>query len=107
VYQDLGNMCFTFVSNKKNIEKNNQILIDALSKFKIPQAVPSGRNDITIDGKKISGSAFKQQEGRALHHGTMLMNVDMNAMKNYLNPNKKKLEVQQIRSKKRVKEFKV
>ena len=69
------------------------------------KAEVSGRNDITVDSKKvtcwfmkISGSAYrlhlgnKHGEGRkALHHGTILFNVNFNALQSYLNPNKKKL----------------
>eukprot|EP01114_Cavostelium_apophysatum_P015425 TRINITY_DN4195_c0_g1_i1.p1 TRINITY_DN4195_c0_g1~~TRINITY_DN4195_c0_g1_i1.p1 ORF type:complete len:211 (+),score=43.07 TRINITY_DN4195_c0_g1_i1:542-1174(+) len=40
----------------------------------------------------ISGSAYKLSNNRALHHGTLLINVDMNALQNYLNPNKLKLQ---------------
>lgn len=98
VYQDLGNLCFTFLSDKKNVEINNQILINALKEFNI-FATPSGRNDITVNERKISGSAFKLNGNRALHHGTMLMSVDMTSMQSYLNPNKKKLEVKILKLK--------
>ena len=59
----------------------------------------SGRNDLTVDGKKVSGSAYKLKLGkkdgsgrRSLHHGTMLLDLELNALGKYLNPNKKKLE---------------
>lgn len=52
-----------------------------------------GRNDILVNGMKISGSAYKISGLRAFHHGTLLINVDMNALANYLNPNKAKLKV--------------
>jgi lipoate-protein ligase A len=59
----------------------------------------SGRNDLTHEGKKISGSAYKINLGntqtgkgkKVLHHGTILFNVDTNALVKYLNPNKAKL----------------
>lgn len=58
------------------------------------------------DGKKISGSAYKLNlgnvktgEGRkALHHGTILFNVSTEALKQYLNPNKAKLQSKGITS---------
>lgn len=57
-----------------------------------------GRNDIVVDNKKVSGSAYKINIGdkdgkkrKALHHGTMLLNVDMNGVEKYLNPAKVKL----------------
>lgn len=59
----------------------------------------SGRNDLTVDGKKVSGSAYKLKLGRndgtgkrSLHHGTMLLDLELGALGKYLNPNKKKLE---------------
>lgn len=52
-----------------------------------------------VDGKKISGSAYKLKLGkkdgsgrRSLHHGTMLLNLELNALGRYLSPNKKKME---------------
>ncbi len=58
----------------------------------------SGRNDITVNNRKISGSAYRLHLGgkngvgrKALHHGTVLFSVDLNALQKYLNPNKKKL----------------
>jgi len=103
VYQDLGNSVFTFITPVKKGELplaskvvNNKILLRALSNLKIKAKV-TGRNDIEVDGFKVSGSAYKVDlgkrgiGGRALHHGTMLLSVDMGAMKNYLNPSKPKL----------------
>ena len=59
----------------------------------------SGRNDLTVEGKKVSGSAYKLKLGRkdgsgkrSLHHGTMLLDLELGALGKYLNPNKKKLE---------------
>ena len=52
-----------------------------------------------MDGKKVSGSAYKLKLGksdgtgrRSLHHGTMLLDLELTALGKYLNPNKKKLE---------------
>lgn len=61
-------------------------------------AEASGRNDIVIGDKKISGSAYKINLGKAggvgkkaLHHGTMLFDVDFTSLEKYLSPSKKKL----------------
>lgn len=52
-----------------------------------------------VGERKISGSAYKLKLGRSngfgrrsLHHGTMLLNLDLTCLGKYLNPNKKKLE---------------
>eukprot|EP01127_Copromyxa_protea_P019586 TRINITY_DN63_c0_g1_i14.p1 TRINITY_DN63_c0_g1~~TRINITY_DN63_c0_g1_i14.p1 ORF type:complete len:310 (-),score=65.81 TRINITY_DN63_c0_g1_i14:10-939(-) len=94
VYQDLGNSCFTFLSSRNafDIDRNTQIIIDALNtKFNI-QAQKSGRNDITVGEKKISGSAFKKSLDRSFHHGTLLVDVDLDNLQKFLNPSKAKLQ---------------
>jgi len=104
VYQDLGNTCFSFfipiydqTSPLDTRVKNNEVIISALQTFGIDAKV-SGRNDLEVDGKKISGSAYQLDLGsntrrkKALHHGTLLLDVKFDDLHNYLNPNKKKLE---------------
>ena len=101
VYQDLGNSCFTFINpiHKGELaldtakKVNNKILLKALKNLGI-EAEVSGRNDILCDGSKISGSAYKVNLGknRTLHHGTMLLHIDLGALANYLNPSKPKLK---------------
>lgn len=99
VYHDLGNTNFTFMSSRRNYskERNNDIIIRALGSFGI-KAEASGRNDIVVDGRKISGSAFKLGSDRAFHHGTLLINLDMPRISDYLTPDKEKLQSKGIRS---------
>ena len=99
VFQDLGNTCFTFLSGRKTYskEQNFGIITRALSRFGI-DARMSGRNDILVDGKKVSGSAFKMTADRAFHHGTLLIDTDLGRLSGYLNPDKKKLEAKGITS---------
>ncbi|KAL4492019.1 hypothetical protein ABPG72_008440 [Tetrahymena utriculariae] len=105
VYQDLGNSCFSFLTpifdeslplDSKKV--NNKILLQALKNVGL-EAEFSGRNDLLFQGRKISGSAYQINLGKtdgtgkkALHHGTMLLNVDTQNVKQYLNPNKEKLK---------------
>ena len=97
VFHDLGNTNFTFLSSKSTFDKsiNNKIITNAINSFGV-EAYASGRNDLlvnTTEGeKKISGSAFKETKDRSFHHGTLLINADMNKLGQYLNPSKKKLE---------------
>jgi lipoate-protein ligase A len=99
VFHDLGNTNFTFMSSRENYskEKNNQIIINALKKFGL-SASSSGRNDILIQDRKISGSAFKETKDRSFHHGTLLINANLTKLSNYLNPHPKKLEAKGITS---------
>ena len=99
VFHDLGNTNFTFLSSRADYSKenNNKILCNALRAFGI-EAGPSGRNDIIADGKKVSGAAFKEKSDRCFHHGTMLIDVDMNRLGDYLSPSKLKLRAKGVSS---------
>jgi len=99
VYQDLGNTNFTFLSSMDKYSKKNntEIICRSLAQFGV-QAEASGRNDILVNGSKVSGSAYKLSGQRAFHHGTLLINVDMNALQHYLNPNKAKLKSKGVES---------
>lgn len=99
VYQDIGNMNFSFISPLSSYDnkRNSSIILKALKSFDI-KAETSGRNDILVTGLKVSGSAYKISEPVALHHGTLLINTDLNSLEKYLNPNKLKLQSKGIES---------
>lgn len=102
VYQDLGNLCFTLITGSDfdpNVQKesNNDFIVSALKNLSI-DAVASGRNDILVGEKKISGAAFQVQRGCLMHHGTLLIDTDLNGLQSYLNPSRYKLESKGIRS---------
>ena len=96
VFQDLGNTCFTFLSPREGYSKNQniEVLLAALKKLGI-HAEASGRNDLVIaaeDGpRKISGSAYRETQKKAFHHGTFLISTDLSRLANYLTPHPKKL----------------
>jgi lipoyl synthase len=87
VFCDLGNINFTFITNKTGqeigFEKFARPVIDALLTLGIT-AEFSGRNDILIEGKKISGNAQYHYKQRLLHHGTLLFNGDLSTLKGAL-----------------------
>ncbi|MFA5570801.1 MAG: lipoate--protein ligase [Sphaerochaetaceae bacterium] len=99
VYHDLGNTNFTFMSPRSSYDQslNFAIIVDALKEFGI-EAVQSGRNDILVDQRKVSGSAFKMGAKKAFHHGTLLINADMGKLPTYLTPDKEKLHAKGVRS---------
>lgn len=100
VYQDLGNAIFSFISRDTPEQKDahNSILLRALSALGV-DAKLSGRNDMeTAAGRKISGCAFKREKGWLLHHGTMLIHVDMDALPALLSPSKAKLRAKGVES---------
>ena len=92
VYHDLGNLNFTFIMTKDNydVERQLEVIIKAVNSLGI-RAVKSGRNDITVDGRKFSGNAFYSIGGKCYHHGTILVDVDMPSLSKYLNVSKTKL----------------
>ena len=99
VFHDLGNANFTFLSPKDDYDQasNFTIIINALKKLDI-DADLSGRNDMQVGDKKISGSAFKHAADRSFHHGTLLVNADMQKLGDYLNPHPLKLKAKGIKS---------
>lgn len=99
VYHDLGNLNFTFIINKEdyNLEKQHSVIIDALNKFNI-KADFSGRNDMLIDGKKFSGHAYYTSNNKSYHHGTLMVNSDLEKLDYYLKPSEKKIKSKGIDS---------
>lgn len=92
VFHDLGNLNFTFIMKEElyNLEKQLQVILEATRSIGI-DAEFTGRNDITVQGKKFSGNAFYFDNNRAYHHGTILINSDMNKLTKYLQVSKEKI----------------
>ncbi len=104
VFHDLGNTNFTFISPLSNYHKDNNLTLvtQTLNSFGI-NAYASGRNDICINDnegqpRKISGSAFRQNSDKAFHHGTLLLNTNLEQLRNYLHPSKLKLQSKGVAS---------
>ncbi|WP_410015000.1 lipoate--protein ligase [Sodalis sp. C49] len=103
VFHDLGNTCFTFMAGKPGYDKSisTQIILNGLRDMGIA-ATASGRNDLVLgtpDGeRKISGSAYRETADRGFHHGTLLLNADLDRLALYLNPDVKKLQAKGISS---------
>ena len=102
VYHDLGNLNFTFVTG---LDKQGGIdfavfcepIKNALLSFGVPVEI-SGRNDMTVDGKKFSGNAQYIKEGRVMHHGTILYDSDMSILSQALRPGTDKIESKGVKS---------
>lgn len=94
VYQDDGNMCFTFIKRNKKQEFNFQkSLSDIIEFFKTLNIdlVFSGRNDILLKDKKISGNAVYFFKNDYMIHGTLLFDLDVERMVKLLTVDKSKL----------------
>ncbi|MBW7867470.1 MAG: lipoate--protein ligase [Brumimicrobium sp.] len=96
VYHDLGNLNFSFITNhdiKKlhNFKQFTKPVIDALTNLGL-DAELIGRNDILIEGKKISGTAQFSNSRRMISHGTLLLDSDLDEVNNALQVKISKLE---------------
>jgi len=99
VFHDLGNLNYTFIMDKKiyDLDRQVNIILQSLSKHGV-KALFSGRNDLTVNNKKISGNAFYFLEEVALHHGTLLVDTDFQKLVKYLNVSKEKIKSKGIDS---------
>ena len=102
VYHDLGNLNFSIFTNVIGKEKIdfgqiNIPILKSLEKFGI-MAELSGRNDLTLDGKKISGIAQSVWKKRILNHGTILFDTDLSVLSNALNVKADKIESKGVKS---------
>ena len=99
VYHDLQNLNFTFLMHEEDYDLNRQLSVirRACAILGIETEI-SGRNDLLASGRKFSGNAFYRHEGRAYHHGTLLVDVDADAMSRYLSPSKAKMQAKGVES---------
>lgn len=102
VYHDLNNLNFSFLTKDdgnsfSNYKKFTQPVVDALAKLGV-NAELSGRNDILAEGKKVSGNAQYSTRGRMFSHGTLMFNLDIDAVVNSLRVKQDKIESKGIKS---------
>ncbi|MFC6207754.1 lipoate--protein ligase [Levilactobacillus tongjiangensis] len=81
VYDDLGNVSFSFITQDDgdavgNFKRFTDPVIKALHQMGATGAAMTGRNDLTIAGKKFSGNAMHVENGRMFSHGTLMYDVD-------------------------------
>ncbi len=101
VYHDLNNVCYTVIApynkGEETFKRFSSPVIAFLKTLGIT-AEFSGRNDILVDGKKISGTAETVYKDRIMHHGTLLFDTDFSVMGKVLNPDKIKTESKGVKS---------
>ncbi len=78
VFHDEGNLNYSFIYPEGMIDRRRgvELIQRALSRADIPLEI-SPRHDLWLEGKKISGSAFKQTKDASFHHGTFLISSDL------------------------------
>lgn len=102
VYHDLGNLNFTFITDAGRLSEIDffrfcRPVAETLRAMGVPAEI-NGRNDLTVHGKKFSGSAQWIQGGRVLHHGTLLFRSDLERAAQVLRAGAKKVRSSSIKS---------
>ncbi|GGN60540.1 lipoate--protein ligase [Oceanobacillus indicireducens] len=102
VYHDEENLNFSFITKDdgesfQNFQKFTQPIVDALNERGVPAEL-QGRNDIAVEGRKISGNAMFSTRGRMFSHGTLMLNSKIDELTKALKVKKIKIESKGIKS---------
>ena len=99
VYHDLGNLNFSFLVRKADYDtgKQSEVIRRAAERLGIA-AERTGRNDLEAGGRKFSGNAYYETRGCCCHHGTIMMDVDTDALAGYLTVSGTKLKSKGVAS---------
>lgn len=86
VFHDRGNINLTFFTPRQRYDRNYNLNIITRALFREWEikADISERDDITLNGNKISGTAAKLGQKNAYHHCTLLVNTDKSRLKQAL-----------------------
>ena len=92
---------FSYITKDFNVgftfDKYLRLVAHTLNKLGV-KAEATGRNDITVDGKKISGNAFYRTAGKSIVHGTMLFDTNIKDLVLSITPSNEKLITKGIES---------
>lgn len=98
VYHDLGNLNYSFITDVGASKAVfTEPVVKALRSLGL-EAEASGRNDILVSGKKVSGTAQQISKGRILHHGTLLFDSDSSMITGALTPDPEKFRSKSVKS---------
>ena len=101
VYADRDNLMLSYVTPASNVNftfNRYMLMVEHLLQQLGVNAKTTGRNDILIDGKKVSGNAFYHLPGRSIVHGTMLYDTDLERMVRSTTPSDAKLKSKGVES---------
>ena len=94
VYSDRGNLMLSYISRETNVEQAYKAYLDRLCaalRSIGADAVRSSRNDVLAGGRKVSGNAFFGTGSGSIVHGTLMYDVDLDAMETAITPSREKL----------------
>lgn len=101
VFADRDNFMFSYITSSENVTEvfaAYTAMIAGILRSLGLDAEASGRNDITIGGRKVSGNAFYHLPGRSIAHGTMLYDFNPEYLSKALTPSRAKLESKGVKS---------
>jgi len=101
VYHDLQNLNYTIVGRSSDLEKDYpdylNTMLKALKSLGVDASL-TGRNDIMVEGKKVSGYAKRVFKDRLMVHGTLMYDVDLDTLQQVLSTPGSKLSSSGIAS---------
>ena len=101
VYADMNNVMFSYITSEEQVgftfNRYINMVVRTLQRLGV-DASPSGRNDVMIGNRKVSGNAFYKIPGHSIVHGTMLYDTDMLNMAGAITPPDTKLISKGIKS---------
>ena len=93
VYHDLQNMNYTIIGRNPS----PQPMVDALRQLGVPAEL-TGRNDIFVEGRKVSGYARRVAGNQEIIHGTLMYDVDLDTLQHVLDTPASKMKAKGISS---------
>ncbi len=94
VYADKSNLMLSYITTSEAVgfsfHKYINLIVLVLRKLGV-EATVSGRNDIMIGDRKVSGTAFYRIPGRSIVHGTLLYDTNLPHMVGSITPSDEKL----------------
>lgn len=101
VYADQDNVMLSFITNQENVNftfnRFVNMLLLVLHRMDI-EAIGTEHNDVLIEGRKVSGTAFYHLPGHSIVHATMLFDTNMQHMLNAITPSSEKLQRKGVES---------
>ena len=101
VYADMDNLMFSYITRSDDVTttfaRYTHAIVTMLKGLGL-DASDTSRNDIMIEGKKVSGNAFYHLPGISIVHGTMLYDTNMENMVKAITPSAAKLDSKGVKS---------
>jgi lipoate-protein ligase A len=99
VYHDEGNLNYCVIVDRTRYRKAQayEMVLRAMASFGV-NAEQTGKSNLSVAGFKFSGNAFCFRKGRALHHGTLLLDTSLARLDRYLGSMFDHLETRAIAS---------